>query len=60
LDTSASWTAIVDEVATLRPGTRLGGGKSANWLEPELAMSAKQSRRQLERLRRWMNKSGFE
>jgi len=47
-------TAILDEVATIRHGTRPGGRMAAKWLELE-AMSAKQHRRQFER--RW-KKSG--
>ena len=49
-------TAILDEVAPIRHGTRPGGRMAAKWLEPE-AVSAKQHRRQLER--RW-KKSGCE
>jgi len=49
-------TAILDEVAPIRHGTRSGGRKAAKWLDPE-AVSAKQHRRQLER--RW-KKSGCE
>jgi Reverse transcriptase (RNA-dependent DNA polymerase) len=49
-------TAILDEVAPIRHGTRPGGRKAAKWLDPE-AVSAKQHRRQLER--RW-KKSGCE